>query len=298
MPSIQAYMLGFYIRYQNILNPPSKKLELEQERTGLDEFAKMFKPLAPLETTPIEVNCVPAEWITPPQVSSGRTILYLHGGYYLTGSIESHRTLAGNIANAAQARTLIIAYRLAPEHPYPAGLDDTLTAYSWLLEQNIQPKQIFLVGDSAGGGLVLSALLTIRERGMMLPAAAVCLSPATNLSHTRETWKEYAKHEFVLNPYIIEQIRPLYLGEVDPHNPIVSPVFADLHDLPPILIQVGSDEALLNDSISFAKCAKEAGVDVTLEIWPRMQHVWQFTASMLPEGRQAIERIGEFIKSK
>jgi acetyl esterase/lipase len=244
----------------------------------------------------VDVNGVPGEWITPSQETNGRVILYLHGGYYLSGSIQSHRHLAGNIAVISEARTLIIDYRLAPEHPFPAAIDDALTAYFWLLAQGTQPDQITLAGDSAGGGLVLATLLALRDRSEPLPAAGVCLSPATDLTLSGESWKTNAKKELVVNRFIAEQIQDLYLGGVNPRDPLASPLYADLHGLPPLLIQVGSDEALLSDSTSFAERARAVGVDVTLEVWPRMQHVWQFTASFVPEARQAIDKIGEFIK--
>ena len=297
MISIQGYLLKFYFRFQRFISPPARKLNLGKERAEMDAISKMFKPLSVLKNIPVDVNGIPGEWITPPQVTSGRTILYLHGGYYLIGSIQSHRSLAGNIAAAAQARALIIDYRLAPEHPFPASLDDALIAYSWLLAEGVRPKQIYLAGDSAGGGLVIAVLLALRKRGIPMPAAAVCLSPATDLTLNGESWKFNAKKELVVNRYTAEQIQPLYLGGVSARNPLASPLFADLHNLPPMLIQVGADEALLSDSTSFAERARIAGVDVTLEVWPGMQHVWQFTASFMPEARQAIDKIGEFIKT-
>jgi epsilon-lactone hydrolase len=295
MTSIQGNLLRLYFQFQRFVSPPSRKLDLAKERADLDALSKMFKPLTELKNIPVDINGVPGEWITPQHVMNGRVILYLHGGYYLSGSIQSHRNLAGNIASAAQARALIIAYRLAPEHPFPAGLEDALTAYSWLLAQGTPPDQIFLAGDSAGGGLVLSTLLAMRQRGIPLPAGAVCLSPATDLTKSGESWKTNAKKELVVNPYIADQITPLYLRDVSPRDPLASPLFADLQGLPPLLIQVGSAEVLLSDSMSFAIRAQEAGVEVTLEVWPQMSHVWQFTASFMPEARQAIEKIGEFI---
>jgi len=285
------------MKLQQFISPPIREVNLEKERSGFEAFAKLFKPLAELKSTTVDVNGVPGEWITSAQVIGERTILYLHGGYYMIGSIQSHRNLAGNIAAAAQARVLIIAYRLAPEHPFPAGLDDALNAYNWLLEQGTQPSQIVLVGDSAGGGLVLSVLLALREQGKPLPAAAICLSPATDLTLGGESWKFNAKKELVITRFIAEQVAPKYLGEIDPHNPLASPLYGNLHGLPPLLIQVGSDEVLLSDSTSFAERARAAGVDVRLQVWPGMQHVWQFTASFVPEARQAIVKIGEFINA-
>jgi monoterpene epsilon-lactone hydrolase len=297
MVSIQANLLKLYYQLQNRISPPSSEVDVGKARSEMEAIAKMFKPLTKLQCTNVDVEGVPAEWITPQHVIDGRTILYLHGGYYLIGSISSHRNLAGNIASAAQARALIIGYRLAPEHPFPAGLEDALTAYSWLLASGIHPKQLTLAGDSAGGGLVLATLLALRERGIPLPASAVCQSPVTDLTMHGESWKTNIKKEFVVDPNICKQVKPLYLPNRDPTDPLASPLYADLHGLSPMLIQVGSEEVLLSDSTAFAERAGAAGVDVTLEVWPGMFHVWQFTAPLIPEARRAIEKIGEFIRS-
>ena len=297
MLSIQAYLLKSYYRLQQRLSPPRRELDLVKERAELEAIAKMFKPPVDFKVSPVEVEGIKAEWITPSDVTGEKIVLYLHGGYYLIGSIQTHRTLAGNIAIAAQSRALIIEYRLAPEHPFPAALEDAEKAYSWLLASGARPEQIILAGDSAGGGLVLATLLVLRDEGKPLPASAVCLSPATDLTMTSESWIINLKKEFVVNPYTARQIQPLYLKEIPATNPLASPIYGDLHGLPPLLIQVGSEEALLCDSTGFAERARAAGVDVTLEVWPGMFHVWQATAPMIPEARQAIDRIGEFIKT-
>jgi acetyl esterase/lipase len=151
MASIQAYLLKLYLQTQRLISPPTQKIDLDKERAGLDTFSEMFKPLAELEHIPEDVDGVVGEWITPRKVTGGRVILYLHGGYYLSGSIKSHRNLAGNIAIAAEARALIIGYCLAPENPFPTGLNSALTAYHWLLSQGILPEQIFLAGFCGGG---------------------------------------------------------------------------------------------------------------------------------------------------
>jgi acetyl esterase/lipase len=242
------------------------------------------------------VDGIPGEWITPPHAEQGKTILYLHGGYYMIGSIRSHRNLAGNIAAAAHRRTLIIEYRLAPEHPFPAGLDDALTAYHWLLAHGTNPDQITLAGDSAGGGLVLSLLLALKERGEALPCAAVCMSPATDLTLSGESWRTNLKKDFVISRTIAVHMQKLYLGEIDQRYPLASPLYADLHSLPPLLIQVGSDEVLLSDAEGLSENARRCGVAITLEVWPGMQHIFQYVAPFVPESRQAIARIGEFIK--
>lgn len=297
MASIQATLLTGYFRFKRFISPPTTQFNLENERAALDALSNMFKPMAELNNQPADVNGVPGEWITPPRLDGGRTILYLHGGYYLLGSIRSHRTLAGNIAAAARARALIIDYRLAPEHPFPAARDDALTAYHWILARDARHDQVTLVGDSAGGGLALEVLLSLRELGEPLPAAAVCMSPATDLTLCGESWRTNAKKDAVLSRHIAEQAQLMYLPGIDPCDPLASPLFADLHDLPPLLIQVGSDELLLSDSTSFAEYARRAGVDVTLEVWPGMQHIWQYAAGFVPEARQAIDRIGEFIRT-
>jgi monoterpene epsilon-lactone hydrolase len=181
MASVQLHLLNLYLRSQRVISPPARNIDLDKERANLDSFSEMFKPLAPLEHTPEDVDGVVGEWIIPRLVTGGRVILYLHGGYYMAGSVKSHRNLAGNIAIAAQARALILGYCLAPENPFPTALNNALTAYSWLMAQGVSPNQIFLAGDSAGGGLALSLLLSLREERKALPAGAVCLSPATDL---------------------------------------------------------------------------------------------------------------------
>ena len=295
MTSIQGQILKKYFQIQHFISPFSIEVDIAKERAGLEAASKMFKPIAKLKTEPVDVNGIPGEWITPPWVEGGRTILYIHGGYFMLGSIQSHRSLAGNIATAAKARALLIAYNLAPEHPFPAALDDIYTAYIWLLEHGTRPRQVVVAGDSAGGCLVLSLMLILREQGIVLPAAGICLSPATDLTMSGESWRTNAKKDLVVNPNIAAQVPSQYLQGSDPCMPLASPLFADLYGLPPLLIQVGSTEVLLSDAIRFAERAEQAGVDVTLEIWPDMAHVWQFAARLLPEARQAIDRIGEYI---
>src|SRR4030065_1127229 len=207
-------------------------------------MAKWFKPLTPIECTPIVANNVPAEWITPRGISTERVVLYIHGGSFNSGSINSHRPLAANIAITCKARALIIDYRLAPEFPYPAALEDSLEAYEWLLSNGIPAEQIALMGDSAGGTLTLALLIMIRDQGKPLPAMAVCLSPATDMTMSGESWVSNQKKDFVLELSNIRTSGEIYLRGADLRSPLVSPLYADLHGLPPILIQVGSAEVL------------------------------------------------------
>jgi acetyl esterase/lipase len=267
MLSWQGYILILYMRINRFFYNRSGELNVEKDRQDLESMTKMFKPLVPIQCTPVVADNVPAEWITPQGISTERVILYIHGGSFNAGSIATHRPLAANLASACKARALLIDYRLAPEHPYPSAVQDSLAAYEWLLANGILAEHIAVMGDSAGGTLTLALLIQLRDLGKPLPAMAVCLSPATDLRGA------------------------------DPRSPLASPLYADLQGLPPILIQVGSDEVLLSDATRFAEKAKAAGVPVTLEIWDRMQHVWQLAASLLPEGKKAIQKIAEFVEA-
>ncbi len=295
MASWQGRLLKIYLRIKRFFHPPTGELDVETKRAELEALGRKIKPTNNLQFTAVVADSVTAEWIISSGAFTDRVILYLHGGAYSRGSINSHRSLAADIASAAQARALIIDYRLAPEDPFPAAVEDAMIAYRWLLANNISPDQIVIAGDSAGGGLTLSMLITLRDAGEPLPLAAVCLSPWTDLAITGESWSTKAKFELILDPEEVPKSAQLYLGNADPHTPLASPLFADLRDLPPLLIQVGTDEILLSDSTRLANRAKALGVDVNLEVWEGMFHVWHFAASVLPEGRQAIDRIGKFI---
>jgi acetyl esterase/lipase len=200
--------------------------------------------------------------------------------------------------HAAKARALMVGYRLAPEHRFPAAVDDTRAAYQWLLENHFNPDHIIVAGDSCGGGLALSLLIRLREEAQPLPVAAVCLSPWTDLACTGESWETNRKKDIVLAPEALRKSAQLYLGESDPRTPLASPLYADLKGLPPILIQVGSHELLLSDATCFAEQAQAAGSPVTLQVWKDMQHEWHFAANLLPESRQAISQIGQFIEAQ
>ena len=293
--SWQAVLLKTIFRAQGFFAPSSDELDIPRERAVLEGYTKVFKPLGEMDVTRLDAGGVPGAWIVPSGLETKRIVLYLHGGGYNAGSITSHLPLTSNIALAAKARVLAIDYRLAPEHLFPAAVEDALAAYRWLLNESVLPRQIVVAGDSAGGGLTLSLILLLREKGLPLPAAAVCLSPWTDLTCSGKSWTTNAKIDFMLNKGSTFNAAKLYLGDADPRSPLASPLYADPAGLPPLLIQVGSEEVLLSNSTLFAEKARLAGVDVTLENWKGMQHVWQFTASMLPEARQAVARIGEFI---
>jgi epsilon-lactone hydrolase len=268
---------------------------IEQMRERLDKMGTRLRLPRQSVIEQIEVAGLPAEWITPPAYDE-RIILYLHGGAYSVGSCASHRGIAAHIARASRARALLPEYRLAPEHRFPAALDDVIAVYRELLEDGMTPESIVLAGDSAGGGLALSTMVTLRDRGEPLPAAAVLLSPWTDLAATGESLQSCADRDPWLRPDRVAPTAARYYGDADPNHPLVSPLYADLCGLPPFLIQVGDHEILLSDSTRLAERAENAGVDVTLEVWEGMWHVWHAMVRLVPESQQAIDRIGHFVQ--
>ncbi len=277
---------------------PQHQPTLAESRASLAEMERVFPLEEDIACSPVAAESAPGEWILAPQADPTRVLLYLHGGGYALGSPASHRALVGRLSRAGQARALSLDYRLAPEHPHPAALEDALAAYRWLLHQPVAPERIVIGGDSAGGGLALATLVALRDRGDPLPAGAVCLSPWTDLAMTGDSIRGKAGEDPMLQPDDAERYVNYYTAGADPTHPLISPLYADLAGLPPLLIQVGTAEILLDDSARLAGRAREAGVTVSYEPWERMIHVWQFFAPLLEEGRQAIERIGGFIRER
>jgi acetyl esterase/lipase len=271
-------------------------LDVAQERRNGQAVERWFKAPPAVDFAAVTANGVPAAWVTPLGPTTEPVVVYVHGGAFYSGTLAGTRPVAGQIALAAHARVLTFAYRLAPEHPFPAALNDTLAVYEWLLAIGVAPERLVVVGDSAGGTLALALLVLLRDQGKPLPRGAVCLSPATDLTLAGETWTRNAKNDLLLDAAKIKAAVDLYLGDANPRAPLASPLYADLHALPPLLILVGSDECLLSDATRFAAKAQAAGVPVDLEVWNRMQHGWHITAPFLPEGRQALARIGQFIQ--
>lgn len=298
MASIQAEILKSFLIVDQWLTGSGDELDIDKERKKLEKTAKMFKCIHSVQNNPVTIDGTPAEWIIPNQTESNRTLLYLHGGSYNAGSINTHRVLVSNIASIANTRALIIDYRLAPEFPFPASIQDANKVYKWLLDNGNSPKEIIIAGDSAGGGLTLALLLVLKNEGKNTPAAAVCLSPWIDLEGKGESISKNKKRDILLNEKNLRKSADVYRGATDIKNPLISPIYGDLKGLPPLLIQVGSDELLLSDSVDFAAKAKTEGVDVTLEVWKDMQHVWQFAGGMVPESRKALNAIGKFINEK
>ena len=279
-------------------NPLLQQPSIEAVRAGFEQMGAMFPVPSDVKREPTTAGGVKAEWLSAPGVAADRAVLYLHGGGYAIGSIDTHRSLGASVSRAAKARVLLIDYRLAPECPHPAAVDDAVSAYRWLLQQGLSPKRIAVAGDSAGGGLVVATLVALRDAGEKLPAAGVCLSPWVDLECLGESMTSKAAVDPMVQKEGALQFAALYLGGKSARTPLAAPLYADLSGLPPLLIQVGTSETLLDDASRLAERARKSGVHVTYDPWEGMIHVWQLFAPMLDEGKQAIDKLGAFIQER
>ena len=276
--------------------PDDSESSIDELRARLDRLAELFPLSENFSVEKIQVNTIPGEWVKAPIVRDGVVILYLHGGGYVRGSTASHRHLVGAISEAAKSSVLSIDYRLAPEFPFPAAVEDCLEAYRWILKNGFSPNQVGVAGDSSGACLALAVALCLRDAGEPVPATIICISPPIDGTMSSDSWETKAETDPLVNKEKISLYRAMY--DADPTSPLASPIFADLSGLPPILIQVGSEEVLLDDSIKLDQKARDAGIESTLEIWDEMIHCWHLFAPMLKEGRDAINRIGEYFLSR
>ncbi len=304
MPSLRSRLLPFIMKNRHLLRFRLKKETIDWNknesilrfREQCEKGAKRFGKIpAGIEVMPAMINNLSAEWIMPSAATKDKVIFFVHGGGYVSGSCSDHRIHVSKFVKGTNIGALLFEYRLAPEHTFPAALDDSVKAYQWLLAQGVLPSNIAFAGDSAGGGLCLATLLALRDKGIPLPAAAVALSPWTDLRCTGAsyrsnagkclspdgTWTAFSKH---------------YAGDHDPGLPWISPLYGDLHGLPPILIYAGGDEILLDDSVRFAENAKAAGVDVTLRVGKGLFHCYPVCAPLFPEATQAMNEICSFIR--
>jgi epsilon-lactone hydrolase len=266
---------------------------IEEARMGLEGLMSMVPRQDDIKVQEFSIEGIPAEWVMAPNALEERVLLYVHGGAYIMGSCNTHRDLAGKLSRATASRVLLFEYRLAPEHPYPAGLNDALAVYRWLVSSGVSPERIVVGGDSAGGGLTMGMLLKLRDAGETLPSATFLISPWTDLEGTGESMETRAEVDPFLNPIESRMAPVLYIGHMDRRDPIVSPIYADLKGLPPMLVHVGNDEILLDDSIRLVERASEAGIEVDFKVWDDMWHVFHQFA--IPEAQLAIQEIGQYV---
>jgi epsilon-lactone hydrolase len=282
-----------------------QKAEAGQTPPPLDERRATFAPAGSLHPVPDDVQVtdvnadgVPAHWLDAPGADTGRVLLFMHGGGFELGSVRSDGELAARLGRASGMRVLFPEYRLAPEHPFPAAIDDVMTAWRWLRDgQGLSVSSLAVVGDSAGGGLAVSLLVATRDAGEALPAAAVLMSPTVDLTSSGDSMTTRAEQDPFSTPAMLRQFAADYLAGADPKTPLASPLFASLTGLPPLLIQVGTADLLLSDSQRLAAAASEAGVDVTLEVGEGLPHVYQILLGT-PEAAEATERIGKFLRAR
>jgi epsilon-lactone hydrolase len=275
----------------------SKGIDYLATRKMFDMFGTVLSLLSlrSYNLSKVSANKVPAEWNIPENALNKRVIMYLHGGAYVAGSLKSHREIVFRLARELHARALAIDYRLAPEHPYPAALEDAFAAYQYLLDIGTDSADITIMGDSAGGGLALALLQELRAKKIPLPACAICLSPWTDLTGSGATMQSNSGIDPMLTSQLLHDDARYYANGMDLKIPTISPLFGSFAGLPPILIQVGTDEILLDDSRRLVELAKKDGSEIELEIWPRMFHAWHMYFFLLSDARKAINKIGQFV---
>ena len=283
------------IRAQLAASP--RPTDMAGRRARLNALCSHYMMQADVRVDAISANGVTAEWTITPAADASRVVMFLHGGGYVSGSLASHRHMVAQLGREAHARTLALDYRLAPEYPFPAALEDTIAGYRFLLAQGVAPHHIALCGESAGGGLAIAAMISLRDAGEPLPACAWLSSPWTDLAQSGETLVTKAEIDPLIQKPYLDELAAAYLHGADVRNPLASPICADLHGLPPLLIHVGSAETLLDDSVRIAALAGAANVRVTLDIWPDMIHAFPLFYPEIAAARQALAQAGGFVRA-
>ena len=291
--SIRASLISFFIR--RTLKKRMAEFEDPEEVRGNASLPGTKIPDT-VTVTAVDAGGVSAEWIAPDDAVDGAGLLYLHGGGYVFGGLDSHRDIACRLAQGAGVRALLIDYRLAPEHEFPAALEDALAAYRWLLDGGQAADRLVVAGDSAGGGLSVALMTQLKSLQVPLPKAAVLMSPWTDLANTGDSVTRFGEADAMISPQAVAKFANLYLGDQDATNPLASPLYADLAGLPPTQILVGSEEVLLSDSERLAAGINAAGGQAELAVWPKMPHVFPLLAGVIPEGRQAVQDMSGFIR--
>ncbi len=278
--------------------PAPSTPDVGRSRAQYEKLASLLGGAPDARCEKVDAGGVPSEWVAAPGTDATRAVLYLHGGGYAIGSLNTHRRLAYDISAASGARVLVIDYRLAPEHPFPAAVEDAAKAWNWLLQQGLSPARLAIAGDSAGGGLTIATLVNLRDRKIALPACAVAISPWVDLEGIGNSMTARAAQDPMVQKPGLDWMAGMYLNGQSARSPLAAPLHADMKGLPPVLIQVGSAETLLDDATRIAEKLHAAGGEVRLAIWPNMLHVFPFFAPILSEGRDGCIEIGTFIRSK
>ena len=275
------------------------EMPLDEMRLMLEQWGNITGEPRGVDYIETSASEVPALWAAPKDCAEDRVLLCAHGGGYVAASMYTHRKTYGHVARAIGCRALIVDYRRAPENVHPGPVNDMAQSYKWLLDQGIRPGHVALIGDSAGGALAVTTILRTRQQGLPLPAATMPLSPWLDMEATGATFETNAQKDLIASRDMIQAMAGMFLGEGgNRRDPLANPLYADLAGLPPMYIQTGADEALLDDSRKLAELARKSGVDVTLEVVPEMQHVFQFLAGTAPEADAAIRRLADWVRPK
>jgi epsilon-lactone hydrolase len=273
-----------------------ERADVHAARARMNALGKLVPTASGVQVIADTIAGLDAEWLVPANAPETPLLLYLHGGAYVLGGCDSHRHLVSHIARESGLRALVPEYSLAPENPFPAAIDDVVEVYRTLLARGIDAGTIAIAGDSAGGGLAVASLLAFRDAGLPMPAGAFLLSPWLDLSASGESMRTRAAHDPWFRPGDISVVACHYCDPAEVRNPLISPVFADVHGLPPVCIQVGDDEILLSDATRLAEKLEATGIDVRLEVFPGMWHVFQAFLLVMPEARAALRRLGDDIR--
>ncbi len=294
MPSIRSRLCR--ILTKTLVAPKfNPNVPLEKARKGMEDVAKLSRLPPKTQVEQVAFGGISAEWVFREKAPEDRVVLYLHGGGYNVCSPNTHRELAARIALHCSAKALVPDYRLAPEHPFPCALEDALSAFRWLLGRGLKGHQIAIAGDSAGGGLSLATAISLRDEGDPLPASIACISPWTDLTMTGNSIEANANVDPMLNASILKMWADNYVGTGDPRSPLVSPLYADLNGLPPLLIHLGTQEVLIDDSMRLVKKAEADDVDVTFQVYDQLWHVFHLNARLMPEAKSAVLEFAVFI---
>ncbi|MFK7827239.1 MAG: alpha/beta hydrolase [Oligoflexales bacterium] len=296
--NVRGHALKTLLKVVKVFMNRNPKMPIPALRRNMERVLHLYSLSVPKPKYPIKIEHMYAEWVLDKQCTYDKAILYFHGGGYALGSCNTHRSLVNRIVQKSKVKALLVEYALAPESPFPSGLNDALLAYEWLIAQGYQAKDIILMGDSAGGGLALSSFHGVKARGLPTPGGCVCLSPWTDLNCNRKSFEANQKTDMIVNHSIASRLANNYVGDqgYDFSHPQISPIFGDFANCPPILIQASSSEVLYDDSKDLVKLLKDQELQVTFQVWKDMPHVWQIFSDIIPEGREAIENIAQFVR--